>query len=136
MDKLKQGIEKIKDRSPFDFDDSYISKEIRPARQGSMSQEIGSIYQNASDRYGLDFSDLVYGNKGFMKTKYPNDFPDFKGDVVYSEKYFDELDKWFKENTGMSLKDRENYVKAKRKELYGIDNKEYKDYDKYDGLPF
>lgn len=134
----KTPLELSKDVSnPFNLSDDNIRKDIRPSRSGSLSQEVGSSYENISDRYGLDFDSLVYGDQGFMKTKYPQGFPDFKGDVIYSEKYWNELDNWFKENTGMSLADRENYVKAKRKELYGADD----DYESTpnldkDGLPF
>ena len=124
MDNLRKGIDKLVDRNPFELSDENIKPTIRPYRAGSLSQEIGSTYDNLSDKHGLDFNELVYGNRGFMKTKYPNGFPDFKGDIVYNKKYFDELDNWFKENTGMSLSDRANYVKAKRKELYGIDEGE------------
>ena len=80
--------------------------EIRPTRMGSLSQEIGSIYDHLSDYYGVDFNDLVYGDKGFMKTKYPQGFPDFKGDLVYSQKYGDEFEKWAKENRGIDFLDR------------------------------
>ena len=33
----------------------------------------------------------------FMETKYPNGFPDFDGDVIYSRRYWDEFAKWAKE---------------------------------------
>lgn len=57
----------------------------------SQSQEISSEYSRLSKKYGIDFEDLVYGKDGFMQSKYPGGFPDFDGDVIYSEKYFSEL---------------------------------------------
>ncbi len=57
----------------------------------SQSQEISNEYSRLSKKYGIDFEDLVYGEGGFMQTKYPGGFPDFDGDVIYSEKYFNEL---------------------------------------------
>lgn len=63
----------------------------------SQAQEISSEYRRLSKEYGIDFEDLVYGEKGFMKTKYPEGFPDFAGDVIYSKKYWDELVEFAKE---------------------------------------
>ena len=82
------------------------SSSIRPSRAGSMSQEIGSTYNHLSDLYGIDLNDLVYGDKGFMKTKYPQGFPDFAGDVVYSEKYWDEFEDWLNKDKNINLMDR------------------------------
>lgn len=107
-------------QNPFELSDDRITKDIRRHQSGSMSQEIKSLYDELSDKYGIDLENLIYGEQGFMNTKYPNDFPDFNGDVVYSPKYWAELDNWFKENTGMSLADRKAYVEKRRKELYGI----------------
>lgn len=63
----------------------------------SQAQEIGREYSRLSKKYGIDFEDLVYGEEGFMKTKYPDNFPDFAGDVIYSEKYWNELVEFAKE---------------------------------------
>ena len=63
----------------------------------SQAQEIGREYDRLSKEFGIDFNDLVYGEKGFMKTKYPEGFPDFAGDVIYSKKYWDELVEFAKE---------------------------------------
>lgn len=63
----------------------------------SQAQEISNEYRKLSKEYGIDFEDLVYGEKGFMKTKYPEGFPDFAGDVIYSEKYWNELVEFAKE---------------------------------------
>lgn len=73
----------------------------------SQSQEISNEYRRLSKEYGVDFEELVYGEKGFMKTKYPEGFPDFDGDVIYSEKYWAELEEWIKENNKLNedLKD-------------------------------
>ena len=53
----------------------------------SQSQEIAQSYKNLSKLHGVDLEDLVYGEGGFMKSRYPNGFPDFAGDIIYSEKY-------------------------------------------------
>ena len=82
------------------------SKEIRSIKMGSLSQEIGSTYNHLSDFYGVDLDELVYGEDGFMKTQYPYNFPDFRGDVVYSPKYWDEFEKWAKEEKGVDFTDR------------------------------
>ena len=57
----------------------------------SQAQEISKMYKSLSKDFGIDFEDLVWGETGFMMTKYPEGFPDFDGDVVYSEKYWEEL---------------------------------------------
>ena len=67
-------------------------EEERVELEESQSQEIGGEYERLSKKYGIDFEDLVYGEGGFMQTKYPGGFPDFDGDVIYSEKYFSELE--------------------------------------------
>lgn len=82
------------------------SKEIRSSEMGSLSQEIGSTYNHLSDFYGVDLEELIYGKDGFMKTKYPNNFPDFRGDIIYSSKYWDEFEKWAKEEKGVDFTDR------------------------------
>lgn len=82
------------------------TSEIRPFTHGSLSQEIGSTYNRLSDLYGIDMEDLVYGDKGFMKTRYPNNFPDFQGDLVYNDKYWDEFEKWLKTDKDIDLMDR------------------------------
>ena len=106
---FEQSInEMIKDANGEQPKNKYNLKptsEIRPYRAGSMSQEIKSTYDNLSDLYGVDLEDLVYGKEGFKKTKYPNDFPDFKGDVVYSEKYWDEFED-FAKSKGIDFDDR------------------------------
>ena len=69
----------------------------------SQAQEISNEYRRLSKEYGIDFEDLVYGEEGFMRTKYPDNFPDFAGDVIYSEKYWNELVEFAKEK-GIDLK--------------------------------
>lgn len=71
----------------------------------SQSQEIGDTYSTLSKKYGVDLTELVYGEDGFMKTCYPEGFPDFAGDVIYSEKYWNEFEAWLKETKGIILKD-------------------------------
>lgn len=73
----------------------------------SQSQEIGRVYEQLKEKYGYDFDDLVYGQDGFMQTKYPDGFPDFYGDVIFSEKYWNEFEKWLKEEKGIELKHEE-----------------------------
>ena len=120
-------------KNPFELSDDLIPQKIRPARSGSMSQEVGSLYENLSDLYGIDFDNLIYGEEGFEKKVRPNLKGDFNGDVVYSEKLWNELDKWFKQNTGQSLRDRLNYVRQKRKELYGdSEDYRYSGFDEYE----
>ncbi len=77
--------------------DQEFAEQLQKRLQESQSQEIGREYARLSKEYGIDFEDLVYGEEGFMKTKYPNNFPDFAGDVIYSEKYWNELVKFAKE---------------------------------------
>lgn len=71
----------------------------------SQAQEIGDAYARLSKRYNTDLEDLVYGADGFMATNYPDGFPDFHGDVIYSEKYWKELTDWAKENRGIDLRE-------------------------------
>lgn len=85
-------------------------------KKDSQSQEIDRTYRLLSDRYGVDLVELVYGKNGFMKTKYPNGFPDFKGDVVYSEKYWDEFERWLDKERGIILSDKySGYADSRRK---------------------
>lgn len=75
-----------------EIDGIYVTiVDLNESLNESQSQEISSEYDKLSKKYGIDFNDLVYGEEGFMKTKYPEEFPDFDGDVIYSEKYFREL---------------------------------------------
>ena len=69
----------------------------------SQSQEIGQSYQRLSKLYNVNLEDLVYGEDGFMKSCYPEGFPDFAGDVIFSEKYWDEFEKWLKDTKGIEL---------------------------------
>ena len=71
----------------------------------SQSQEIGNYYKSFSKKYNLDLDELVYGKDGFMNSCYPNGFPDFAGDVIYSEKYWNEFEKWLKDNRGIELQE-------------------------------
>lgn len=78
------------------FDDQSVTE--------SLSQEIGDTYKKLSKLYGYDIGELIYGADGFMDNCYPNGFPDFAGDVIYSEKYWNEFENWLKENRGITLK--------------------------------
>lgn len=60
----------------------------------SVSQEISNAYKQLSKAYGRDIEELVYGPNGFMATKYPNGLPDFRGDIIYSDKYWAEFEEW------------------------------------------
>lgn len=86
---------------PYNIDRNKLQESIN--LKESQSQEIGREYRRLSKEYGIDFEDLVYGEEGFMQTKYPNNFPDFAGDVIYSEKYWNELVEFAKEK-GINLK--------------------------------
>ena len=76
----------------------------------SQSQEIGDSYRYLSKAYGIDLEDLVYGPEGFMANRYPDGFPDFCGDIIFTEKYWDEFEDWLREKYGIDLA-------AKRREL-------------------
>lgn len=80
-----------------DLTDQEFAEQLQKKLQESQSQEISREYDRLSKKYGINFEDLVYGEEGFMKTKYPDNFPDFAGDVIYSEKYWNELVKFAKE---------------------------------------
>jgi len=73
------------------------------AIEESQSQEIGDYYKKTSKKYNIDLDELVYGENGFMKTCYPEGFPDFKGDVIYSEKYWTEFENWLRNTHGIEL---------------------------------
>ena len=107
-------------KNPFELSDKDISKDVRKWRSGSMSQEAESLMEHLSDTYGIDFDNLIYGEQGFHNSKYPQGLPEELRAGLYSDKYWDELDKWFKEGSGSSLADRKAYVEKKRRELYGI----------------
>lgn len=70
----------------------------------SQSQEIGDYYAKLSKLYGIDLEDLVYGPDGFMKNCYPDGFPDFAGDVIYSEEHWNEFEGWLRNMKGIELK--------------------------------
>ena len=75
----------------------------------SLSQEIGQEYRRLSEINGIDFDELVYGKDGFMNALYPSNpnyvyFPDFNGDVIYSEKHWNELVDWAKKEKGLDIK--------------------------------
>lgn len=74
----------------------------------SQAQEIGEEYRRLSEKYGVDMDELVYGRDGFMNSCYPHNtdyvyFPDFNGDVIFSEKHWNELVDWAKKNKGINL---------------------------------
>ena len=84
---------------------TWDSKEVKD----SQAQEIAQAYRNLSEKYNLDFEDLVYGPEGFMAQCYPNDFPDFRGDVIFSEKYWNEFEQWLKDTKGITLDKKDDY---------------------------
>ena len=102
------SIDKIDDADDVDLEENLNE---------SQSQEIAATYRKLSDLYGVDMDELVYGEGGFMKTKYPQGFPDFAGDVIFSEKYWDEFEKWCKEK-GITLDDKGNkYLESLKEEV-------------------
>ena len=54
----------------------------------SQAQEIAKCYEDFSKEYNVNLGELVYGEDGFMNSCYPEGFPDFNGDVIFSEKYW------------------------------------------------
>lgn len=69
----------------------------------SLSQEIGGYYSEFKRDTGIDLGELVYGKDGFMATEYPDGFPDFAGDIIYSEKHWNELVDWAKKERGLII---------------------------------
>lgn len=60
----------------------------------SLLQELAKAYDKSTEEYGVDTRKLI---DQFMREKYPNGFPDFSGDIHYSKKHWDEMEKWAKE---------------------------------------
>ena len=93
----------------------------------SQSQEVGDLYRSFSKKHNIDLDELIYGSDGFMAINYPDGFPDFNGDIVYSEHYWNEFVNWAKEKYGLDLSESltEFYnmpaIESDQK-LYGIDN--------------
>ena len=91
------------------YPNAYVETEyLDESLEESQSQEIGQAYKRLSDRYGVDFDELVYGRDGFMNSLYPRNpnyvyFPDFDGDVIYSEKHWNELADWALKNRNVKL---------------------------------
>lgn len=86
----------------------YALSQFNENLKESQAQEIGQEYRRLSNKYGVDFDDLVYGKDGFMKSMYPDNpnyvyFPDFNGDVIFSEKHWNELVDWAEKNKGIKL---------------------------------
>lgn len=94
-EKAKAEDEKAIDDADADRDDKLNE---------SQSQEIGSYYDKLSEINGFDLNELVYGEDGFMANCYPEGFPDFAGDVIYSEKYWNEFMDWAKNKKGIEIK--------------------------------
>lgn len=80
----------------------------------SLSQEIGQAYRELSAKYGIDADKLV---SEFMKAKYPQGFPDFNGDVIYSEKYWNEFVDWCEREKGVNLGESCKGKKSKSQEI-------------------
>lgn len=90
------------------FEDVSVKKnsiKVVPLTE-SQSQEISGAYDRLNRLYGIDVEELVYGEDGFMQNQYPNGFPDFAGDVIYSEKYWKEFEQWLKAVKGITLVDK------------------------------
>ena len=84
-----------------DLKNELISKQL--SLKESQAQEIGVAYRNLSKKYRVDLEELVYGKNGFMQTCYPQGFPDFAGDVLFSEKYWNEFEQWLQDTHGIVL---------------------------------
>ena len=94
------------------YPNAYVEKEYLDDEDDeldeSQAQEIGQAYKRLSDKYGVDFDELVYGKGGFMDSLYPTNpdyvyFPDFNGDVIFSEKHWNELVDWALKNKNVKL---------------------------------
>lgn len=84
----------------FYEDGTFNTKHRSPS---SSFEEASVQYEGLNKFYGYDLEEMVYGENGFMKEKYPNGFPDFKGDILYSSKHWDEFEDWAKEKYGVDL---------------------------------
>lgn len=86
----KGDLDKLRDLRT-DLESQELSLEENMLSE-SQAQEIAQSYRSLSRLYGVDMEDLVYGKDGFMNACYPDGFPDFAGDVIFSEKYWTELE--------------------------------------------
>ena len=102
--KNTQGIEECVNKYKEALDKDATDKQEQELKE-SQSQEIAQSYRNLSKTFGVDLEELVYGEDGFMKSCYPEGFPDFAGDVIFSEKYWTEFEDWLKETKGIELKE-------------------------------
>lgn len=98
----------------FYDDGTFNVKHRSPA---SSFEEPAVMYEGLGKFYGLNLENMVYGKNGFMKDKYPNGFPDFQGDVLYSPKHWDEFENWAKEKYGVDLEKirQQNYKDFQKK---------------------
>ena len=83
------------------YEDGNFS--VKHRSPNSSFEEASVMYEGLNKFYGYDLEEMVYGENGFMKEKYPNGFPDFKGDILYSSKHWDEFEDWAKEKYGVDL---------------------------------
>lgn len=106
----------------------------------SQTQEISRIYEKLGKDYGIDMNGLIHGKGGFMESRYPQGFPDFKGDVVYHPGHWDELEDWAKKEKGIDLEANRRKIKGipadfdHRKEWLGSFEKHRKDKPLADAL--
>ena len=101
-DELNPIIQKLDKDAYFDHEDAgiinaFLNQKIEENPNESQMQEIAQAYRDLSKEYGVDIKELVYGVDGFMQERYPNGFPDFKGDIIFSEEYWEEFEDWCKE---------------------------------------
>lgn len=111
--RVKEDLEVLNIKEHHFFGDTKKVKSCthtprRPKCKDSQAQEIGEEYRRLSEKYGVDMDELVYGRDGFMNSCYPHNpdyvyFPDFNGDVIFSEKHWNELVDWAKKNKGINL---------------------------------
>lgn len=108
-DGIKIEVSDSKDKSKKEI--IAEAKKVYKDFKDSQGQEISNSYKKLSKEYNCDLEKLIYGKDGFMETFYPNGFPDFGGDIIFSEKYWDEFINWAKENNKIdftnSIKDEE-----------------------------
>ena len=95
------------DEDDYDYDDADYDEDAYEddMLEESVTQELGDIYSALDKKYNLNLDELIHGKDGFMETKYPDGFEDFKGDIVYSQKYWKEFEQWLKDTKGIDLAD-------------------------------
>ena len=96
------------------YEDGNFS--VKHRSPNSSFEEASVMYEGLNKFYGYDLETMVYGEDGFMKEKYPNGFPDFKGDILYSSKHWDEFEDWAKDKYGIDFEQirKDNFEEYKK----------------------